>query len=46
MTDLTRLKHTLFALQTLPEFLRQYPSLAVKLREALDSRDKPTDTLS
>ena len=41
MTDLARIRRVVLDLKTLPEFLRQYPSLAIKLREALEPKKKP-----
>ena len=41
MTDLARLRRVVLGLKALPAFLRQYPALAVKLREAVESKAKP-----
>jgi len=41
MRDLVRVRRVVLDLKALPEFLRQYPSLAIKLREALESKAKP-----
>jgi hypothetical protein len=43
MTDLAKLRRVVLDLKTLPEFLRQYPSLAIKLREVLEPKEKPAD---
>jgi hypothetical protein len=42
MTDLAKLRRVVLDLKTLPEFLRQYPSLAIKLREVLERAERST----
>jgi hypothetical protein len=41
MTDLATLRRVLLDLKVASDFLRQYPSLAVKVREALEAAEKP-----
>jgi len=42
MTDLATLRRVLLDLRVPSDFLRQYPSLAVKVREALQAAEKST----
>ena len=41
MTDLVRIRRVVLDLKALPEFLRQYPALVLKLRKALEPKVKP-----
>jgi hypothetical protein len=41
MTDLARIRRVVLDLKALPEFLPQYPALAIKLREVVESKAKP-----